>query len=159
MLTKSMSNINKSEHPTHEYYRLWLQGHSLRTIGRMFNHSRSTIHYQIQRVYGKSACDIRVNGLARVIMSEYPGQTELIEASLNVPGRFYTTGKERTLSRFQAAGEAMERIPYYDPEPDEQPDGLKLTLFIWVFEEVACVLGDLLDVMYIRNDHELPEAC
>jgi hypothetical protein len=130
---------------TETLYKNWLAGLSLRSIGRKYNLGFHTVYNRILSKYGKDACDIRKNGLARVVVSDY-GDYELANKCLNVPGRYFSYHKENTLSAYQSI-ESLDYLPY-QPEQDyetlELPKAMKIPEFIWRLEVFKGMLGVLM---------------
>ena len=121
-------------------YQHWLEGLSLRKIGRIYGKSRTAVLSAIRAKYGIHACSPKVNGLARVIVQEYGDYQYLVPAARNIEGRFLTSKKETNLSTFQSIGfeEELKYSTNVLPEEEEKP--LRLPLFILFTHGVSYAL-------------------
>lgn len=83
-----------------EMYQQWLGGLSIRRIGAKYQLGRMSVWGAFQRAYGKDACNLRKQSLARVVYKEY-GDVELAKKARGIEGLFHTAITEENYSHYQ----------------------------------------------------------
>ena len=83
-----------------QMYQQWLGGLSLRKIGHINGLGRMTVLAAFRKVYGKDACNLRKQSLARIVFQEY-GDMELADRARNIDGLFRSTKTDNNYSKMQ----------------------------------------------------------
>lgn len=94
-MSKAMLNL-----PVETMYQQWLGGLSIRKIARYYQVGRMAVWGAFNRTYGKNACNLRKQSLARVVFQEY-GDMVLAERVRGIDGLFRTTATDNNYSQFQ----------------------------------------------------------
>ena len=115
----------QSKH-TEEMYINWLSGLSIRNIGRIFGLNRMVVYTRFTKMYGKNACNLREQSLARVVYKEY-GDLELARKAKDSPGLFRTTKSENNYSKIQTTDLSKYQLRSRVPEVAEV--GLRLPIY------------------------------
>lgn len=142
-----------------ELYIRWLQGESLRQLGRSEGCSYFKIWYQFHRVLGKDSTDTRKMSLARSLMKDYQGNSEALS---------WVTKETPKDCRKHRSLEAISNVAHYQYRPyddgygeiavdysEQEPEPLRNCLLqTWLTYVV-----DLLENMGLDLLEELDREC
>lgn len=137
-----------------EMYNMWLSGKSIRKIAYYFNIGRGTVQLAFRKAYGKDACNLRMQGLARVVYREY-GDKLTAEKAKNTAGLYMS---QKTMDNHSKAyrnvkidkweDEEDGADTYYDyvqdwvPDTDlEHEEGVLLPYYLWIVQNTTDVIG------------------
>jgi hypothetical protein len=126
-----------------QLYTLWLQGSSLRSIGRTYGLSKDKVHSCIRKHYGKNACNLRMNSLQRSIIADYGAEyMKLASKTQDTPGLYWSEKGSKNQSFYYAPLE--EAFAVCTNTDDEENIYLGFILFRYLFTVVEYLLATLL---------------
>lgn len=129
-----------------EMYNMWLSGKSIRKIAYCFNIGRGKLQLAFRKAYGKDACNLRMQSLARVVYQEY-GDTETARKAKDTEGLYIS---QKTMDNHSKAYRNVKKANwddgdlndmYYDyvqeqedTRGEEYDEGVLLPLYLWIIQ-------------------------
>lgn len=120
------------------YYDEWLQGRSLRQIASKWCVGRAKVYDLIRKTYGRDACSIRKQSLARHIYQEY-GDLEQAKRAIGIEGLYHSAKTEAMYTRHKFCPLDIE-IEY--EEPEYRPP-MRMCLVCWMLTRIVENLAEL----------------
>lgn len=127
-------------------YDLWLSGLSIRKIAAINNIGRGRCWKMLTSKYGKDACNLRKQSLARVVYQEY-GDRELAEKARGTDGLFRSEKTMRNYSNNNSSLSFNEELvdpevlidyisvtDYRDNYEDIEDTEVTLKVYLWICE-------------------------
>ena len=145
-----------------DMYDMWLSGKSIRKIACYYNVDKMLVQKQLRAEYGKDACNLEMQGLARIAYQEY-GDRDTALRAMNTEGLYMS---EKTMNNHSKAyrnvklfdndkdGNSDTLYDYLQQEPEEYREGLLLPLYLWIARRILGTLADCVDIysLYANND-------
>lgn len=140
-------------------YTAWLQGSTLRQLGKAYGVRHGTIHMWLKKAYGETACNPTAQSLVRSILEDNPDDPEVLAWALSVVDKgtteqLYHRSKHSIamLSRYQTLqdDQLMNSIAVQE-DTEVEPEALKLPLFAWYTSAVHTILWCHLGLYLLDN--------